>query len=219
MCTALTACSLAAVDKAPVHIQQDTALDCTDSYRLPAADGAAIAGVVGLTVGSARESAEGCRQDDSRCDGQSGLLLLLAVPLAASAIHGLRAVRRCRDAQAWQRETPAPVLAGFIDRPCKQVYSAGGRCDVGYCEGGVCRSTPGREAWRRFCAPIIARYRTERDGDHRAELLAVMNPRCRDLLTPRPPDAPSTDDRKHPGASRPPPPLPVGQTTASTQSS
>jgi hypothetical protein len=176
-----TACSYVGVELPPASIDLDTRLICTDFYWLPAADGAAVAAVLGLTAWSIQQAREGCEQGDARCDGQSGLLLLDAIPFVASAVHGIRHVRRCRDAKAWQRATARPPIAGTIGTPCIPVFEASGRCERGVCDSGQCSATSRAET-RRRCAGPIAIWRAEPDPARREAVFAAMPAACQALL-------------------------------------
>ena len=103
---AINACSFIAV-RGPSQASNDTFVDCTDSRSLPIVD--TVPAVLGglLTVGAVTFAGYCEWGDGGFCDNQDAGPIFGAalVPLAigtaylASAIHGYRAVSRCREAK------------------------------------------------------------------------------------------------------------------------
>ena len=176
------ACSVVGVETVPPVVQPDTRLHCTATYWLPAADVVGMAALIGYAAWDLDRNREGCADGDpDRCDGQAGMVVLLPVGHLASAIYGLHAIRRCRKASSWQRETPLPHSAGAISAACVPTFDREGRCEQGYCVRGRCQAERPPVPLRRRCAGAIARWRVERDPGRRARLHAELPPDCRSL--------------------------------------
>jgi hypothetical protein len=171
------ACSFIAVQRPPPRVEPATPVVCSDTYWLPVADVAAVAGLAGLFAWSVEQ----CKRRGEECDGQAGLLVLEAVPFVVSAVSGATKVSECRRVKAWQRDTPVPPLAGSNGAACVPVFAGEGRCDAGYCVRGRCQAEMPPARLRMVCAESIARWRGERDPARRAELHAALPPQCRPL--------------------------------------
>jgi hypothetical protein len=169
---------------------------CTDSFWLPAADLAAIAG---LAVGAVFVSEYNRDEIDEahergEYDAQDGIAILmpyylaahLAVPFGISSIRGTRRVRECREAKLWAAETRIPVDAGRIGAACVPVYDGpdhceqGATCRAGRCVGVVAQTAP--PLTRADCALAIAPLHAARTAQSRLAAWTALPGDCKALL-------------------------------------
>ncbi len=172
------ACAFIGVERPPPRVEPATPVVCSETYWLPAADVATVAGLEGLFAWSVNQ----CKRRGEECDGQTGFLVLYAVPFVVSAVSGATKVSDCRRVKRWQRDTPEPPMAGTNGAACVPVFGGEGRCDAGYCMRGRCQAEMPPGKVRMVCAESIARWRGERDPARRAELHAALPQQCRALM-------------------------------------